>query len=64
MGEVEQEISIAIEKLSLLNDQINKLDYENGKKIYHELLNFFVKSGDRRMKPIIQFMIANPQLLD
>ncbi len=48
MGEVEQEISIAIEKLSLLDKQITKLDYENGKKIYYELLNFFVKSGDRR----------------
>ena len=48
MGEVEQEISIAIETLNLADNQINKLDYENGKKIYYEFLDFFVKSGDRR----------------
>jgi hypothetical protein len=48
VGEVEQEISIAIETLRLSDNQINKLDYEKGKKIYYEFLDFFIKSGDRR----------------
>jgi len=48
MGQVNQEISNAIKTLNLTNKQIKLLDFGVGKKLYLELLEWFVKSGDRR----------------
>jgi hypothetical protein len=48
MGEIKEEISIAIKSLGLTSEDIIGLDYETGKKIFSECLNHFVKSGDRR----------------
>ncbi|MCL3782745.1 hypothetical protein EMN47_20350 [Prolixibacteraceae bacterium JC049] len=48
MGEVNQEISNAIKILNLTDEQISLLDFSTGKKLYFELLDFFVSSGDRR----------------
>lgn len=48
MGEVSKEISIAIKTLNYSEEQIKLLDFGSGKKLYYELLEWFVKSGDRR----------------
>jgi len=48
MGEVSKEISNAIKENRFTAKQINKLDGILGKRIYDDLLNHFVKSGDRR----------------
>jgi len=48
MGEVSQEITNAINTLEFSTEQIKKLDLDTGKSVFHELLDFFVKSGDRR----------------
>jgi len=48
MGEVKQEISKAIETLGLREWEICLLAEDSNKVLYHDLLDFFVKSGDRR----------------
>jgi len=48
MGEVSQEISVAIKTLKYSEEQIKLLDFDSGRKLYYELLDWFVKSGDRR----------------
>lgn len=48
MGEVSQEISNAIKTLNFTDNEISLLDLKSGKKLYFELLDFFVTSGDRR----------------
>jgi hypothetical protein len=48
MGKVSIEIANAIKTLDFSVEQIVKLDYNNGKKLYKELLDYYVKSGDRR----------------
>ncbi len=48
MGEVNTEISNAIQTLNFTEEQIKLLDFDSGKKLYYELLDRFVKSGDRR----------------
>lgn len=48
MGEVSKEISIAIKTLNYSEEQIKLLDFDSGKRLYYELLDWFVKSGDRR----------------
>lgn len=48
MGEVSQEIHNAIKALHYSDEQIKKLHFDDGKLVFNELLNHFVKSGDRR----------------
>ncbi len=48
MGEVIQEISNTIKTLNFTDKEISLLDLPSGKKLYFELLDFFVASGDRR----------------
>ena len=48
MGEVTQEISTAIKTFKYTEEQIKLLDFDSGKGLYYELLDWFVKSGDRR----------------
>ncbi|WP_157601007.1 DUF6756 family protein [Persicobacter sp. CCB-QB2] len=48
MGVVKEEISTAIETLEYSADQIALLSFDMGSTLYYELLNSFVKSGDRR----------------
>lgn len=48
MGEVSQEISIAIKTLKYSEEQIRLLDFDTGKELYYKFLDWFVKSGDRR----------------
>ncbi len=48
MGEVSQEISNAIKNLNFTDKEISLLDFSSGKKLYFELLNFWVSSGDMR----------------
>lgn len=48
MGEVSQEISNAIKNLNFTDKEISLLDFNSGKKLYSELLDFWVSSGDRR----------------
>jgi hypothetical protein len=48
MGQVKEEISNAIQTLSLTPNDIELLDYERGHKIFERCLNKFVNSGDRR----------------
>ena len=48
MGEVSQEISTAIKTLKYSEEQIKLLDFDTGKELYYELLDWFVNSGDRR----------------
>ncbi|MPQ48266.1 hypothetical protein GCQ56_14780 [Marinifilum sp. N1E240] len=48
MGEVSQEILNAIRIFKSSAEQIKKLDSNSNKRVFHELLNYFVKSGDRR----------------
>lgn len=48
MGEVSQEISNAIKNLNFTDEEISLLDLNSGKKLYFELLDIFVSSGDRR----------------
>ncbi|MCE4563822.1 hypothetical protein INQ51_05825 [Maribellus sp. CM-23] len=48
MGDVIQEISTAIKTLKYSESQIKLLDFDSGKELYYELLDWFVKSGDRR----------------
>ncbi|MEQ9439212.1 MAG: hypothetical protein RIG62_09190 [Cyclobacteriaceae bacterium] len=48
MGEVNKEISTAIKTLKYSEEQIKLLDFDSCKELYYELLDRFVKSGDRR----------------
>lgn len=48
LGEVSQEISNAIKTLNFTDKEVSLLDLDSGKKLYFELLDFFVSSGDRR----------------
>ncbi|MET4082027.1 hypothetical protein ABIB40_001983 [Pedobacter sp. UYP30] len=48
MGEVRQEINNAVMALHYSEVEIKKLDSKEGKRVFEELLNHFVKSGDRR----------------
>ena len=48
MGEVKKEISTAIKTLKYTDEQIKLLEFDSGKELYFDLLDRFVKSGDRR----------------
>jgi len=48
MGEVKQEISNAIKTLGLKERDICLLSDDSNKSLYYDMLEFFVKSGDRR----------------
>ncbi len=48
MGQVKIEVDNAIKSLSLTTEDISLLDNETGEKLYRELLNYYVISGDRR----------------
>lgn len=48
MGEVSQVISAAIKTLNYSDEEIKLLDFDSGKRLYFDLLDWFVKSGDRR----------------
>lgn len=48
MGEVSQEISVAIKTLKYSEGQIKLIDFDSGRELYYKLLDWFVKSGDRR----------------
>ncbi|PHN02585.1 DUF6756 family protein [Flavilitoribacter nigricans] len=48
MGQVKQEISNAIQTLSLTQGDIELLNDKLGLEVYNKCLNRFVKSGDRR----------------
>lgn len=48
MGEVKVEISNAIKMLNLQQTDICLIEEKSNETLYFELLNYFVKSGDRR----------------
>lgn len=48
MGEVKIEISNAVKNLNLQQTDICLLEEKSNETLYFELLNYFVKSGDRR----------------
>lgn len=48
MGQVKAKVEQAIDTLRLQKADIAELDKETGRKVYEDLLQHFVKSGDRR----------------
>jgi len=48
MGDVKKEVNAAIKTLALDSSDITLLADDVGKRLYYDLLNTFVQSGDRR----------------